>query len=590
VLIGASAWIVVRGLLAREALLEAVPIARGVEAAIGDPVELDRRLDELVSRADTAAALTSDPIWRAAEVLPWAGTNLRVFREVADVIRSAAHDALPPLRRLATDFDPGTFAPRDGRIDPAPFVVAAPLLREVDAALESARSAAHEIDAEGALPQLQQAVEQLTDLVDDASEVVDGLDAAASLLPAMLGSESPRDYLVLSLNNAELRASGGIPGALAVIHVEDGALALGAQEPSSTFGGFDAPVLALTAGELTLYEEFLGRFMQNVTMTPDFARTGELAAEMWRIRHGQQVDGVVAIDPVAVSYLLGSLGPVDVGEGISLDEHGAVEMLLSEAYVRFPDARQTDAFFSDAFEGVFERLRLGPDDDREFLDGLIRGAAEQRLHFWSAHPDEQNKLAPTGLSGAPIEATERSTALGVYFNDATAAKMGYYLRAAIGVASVVCRVDDRPFFEVRLSLTSTAPADAGTTLPPAVTGGGTHGVEPGQTSTNVYVHAPPGTVVYLVAVDGTERAFLSADDTAGTVAGITITIPAGQTSELRVAMLGPAGAPTEVRLTHTPMVAPVQLAVGESMECPAPDGPDGGVEAARGIAVSEEPS
>ena len=59
----------------------------------------------------------------------------------------------------------------------------------------------------------------------DAYGSVDALSRTATLLPAMLGRDGPRDYLIVFQNNAEWRSLGGIVGALAL---QRGVVELGA--------------------------------------------------------------------------------------------------------------------------------------------------------------------------------------------------------------------------------------------------------------------------------------------------------------------------------------------------------------------------
>ena len=61
-------------------------------------------------------------------------------------------------------------------------------------------------------------------------------------------------------------------------------------------------------------------------------RRAALARAMYRRREGVSVDGVLATDPVALSYLLHVTGPVRVPQGRPLSAGNAVSMLLSEAY------------------------------------------------------------------------------------------------------------------------------------------------------------------------------------------------------------------------------------------------------------------
>jgi len=50
--------------------------------------------------------------------------------------------------------------------------------------------------------------------------------------------------------------------------------------------------------------------------------------------------------------------------------------------------------------------------------------------------------------------------IGVYLNDGTAAKVGYYLRTDVIATSTQCRPDGSQEVTVRVTLTSTAPANA----------------------------------------------------------------------------------------------------------------------------------
>ena len=64
-----------------------------------------------------------------------------------------------------------------------------------------------------------------------------------------------------------------------------------------------------------IYGQRPGQWMQNVTQIPDFAQSGALARQFWLQRHGLDVDGVIAIDPVALSYILRATGPVTLPSG-----------------------------------------------------------------------------------------------------------------------------------------------------------------------------------------------------------------------------------------------------------------------------------
>jgi len=564
-------WVSVRALIARDQLLGAVPLAQKVAASAlkGDDAEVKADAAELKSRAANAAALTSDPIWRALEIVPGAGPNLTAFRQSAQMIHSVADGALPPLVRLASTLDIDAFVPKNGQIDLTTVAAAAPALSEARSAVDAAAISAEKIDTAGTIPQISSAVGQITSLIGQSSTILDGLDTAAAVLPPMLGVDGPRNYLLLSLNNAELRASGGIPGAIAVVSADDGRLSLTGSSSASALGDFGTPVLPLTEPEHTLYGEILGQYMQDVNFTPDFARSGEFAQAMWEKRTGQKVDGVVALDPIALGYLLRATGAVDAGNGVTLTSSNAAKMLLSEVYSRFAEPADQDVFFAGVTGKVFSALTSGKVNGRQLVESLAMGAEQGRIHVWSAHPDEQRRLRDTTVSQS-LPPTARATSdFGVYLNDSTGAKMGYYLRARTAIASGLCRADLKPNFQVSVTLKSVAPADAATSLPEYVTGGGNYGVDPGTIGTNVYIYAPKDALAYSVKVDGVEVAFTAAHIDGHSVVAIPLPVTPGASSHVVMQFLGTRSDPTAVSLVKTPMASAMQTSVDDYLDCGA---------------------
>ena len=49
-------------------------------------------------------------------------------------------------------------------------------------------------------------------------------DRALQVLPTMLGRDEPKNWLLVFQNNAEVRATGGLPGAISVVTADDGEL------------------------------------------------------------------------------------------------------------------------------------------------------------------------------------------------------------------------------------------------------------------------------------------------------------------------------------------------------------------------------
>ena len=107
-------------------------------------------------------------------------------------------------------------------------------------------------------------------------------------------------------------------------------------------------MLPLSDADRALYTDKMAMFAADVNLTPDFPTAAALAREMYRQRSGRTVDGVLATDPVALSYLLGAVGPVKVPGGKDLTSRNAVLVLLSETYMRNTVPENQDRYFAAA--------------------------------------------------------------------------------------------------------------------------------------------------------------------------------------------------------------------------------------------------
>lgn len=576
VLLSAAAWVVVRGFTARDELLGALPIAADVRAAVarGDS-DIAPQLAELQRRTESARQATSDPVWRAAEVVPVVGQNFTAFREAAAVIDDVADEALPALGRLAAEVSIASLAPRDGRIDLQPLIAARPLLADATAVLTDANARASTIDTDGTVDQVRTSVERLSGLIDEVTQAVTALNTAAELLPPMLGADGERRYLLLFLNNAELRAAGGIPGAVSTVIASDGAIDLAEQSTAGQLGYFDPPPVAATEEEASIFAIPVDRYLQNVTATPDFQRSAQMAQAMWFERTGERVDGVVRVDVGALRLILGATGPVAVTPDDTLTADNAIPLLLSDVYARFVDPSDQDAFFALAAERVFDAVVDLRVDPAAFVDALGTAVDENRIAAWSADPREQQRLVELGLAGALPESTADAAAIGLYLNDATGSKMSYYLDYSVSVAQAICRNDQRPTTAVSVRLRSDAPADAATSLPPYVTGGGGFGVPPGTTRTNLHLYLPPGENVFDVVVDGRSEGFALNEHDGRVVVSRTVDLDPGQTVTVTIYSNAALPGDRAIAVHATPGIGEPAITLGQPLDCRAARPPSG---------------
>lgn len=522
--------------------LKASSIKHELEAAAGLVSQLKQEIlnSDEESAADTVAVLrqhtvaarqaSEDPLWTLASSLPWVGPNLSAVSEAARSADDVATLGLSPLINVYESLNWDALMPSASGSSLEPLKSAAPSVASAAYTVRASSERLQAIDTSQLLPQVAHPLHDATEELKQATGALDAAADAARLAPGMLGADAPRNYLLMIQNNAEARASGGIPGALAVVTLDHGKLSLGTQSSAGDVG-IMSPNLAVDPQQQQIYSTRLGKYMQDVNLTPDFPTAAATAQAMWARKTGQQVDGVISIDPVVLSYILQATGPVTVtgpelatvkaaGLPSELTGSNVVQTLLSDVYAKIPNPKLQDAYFAGVAKEVFAALSSGKGEAKGLISGITKGTEEGRVLIWSRSSSEQAIISKYPLSGSISGPSISPAEFGVYFNDGTGAKMDYYVKRTVQLIEE-CPADGYEKTTVRVTSTNTAPADAATSLPRYVTGAGVFGVPPGSVQTNVVAYGPVQANVESATIDGQKTPFapyLHADRPVGVIA------------------------------------------------------------------------
>ncbi len=503
----------------RSELDSAAELVPGLERAVSESNTQQVQASVAQLRLHTFAAreASEDPLWKIATALPVLGANFSAVTELARTADDVAVLGVTPLANVFESLDwKGLLTNASGSH-----------LAEVERAAPSVASAAHavkvsseklnQIDETGLLPDIGQPLVEARKQLQRVAGTLDAAADASQLAPALLGSDSRRSYLLIVQNNAESRSSGGIPGAVAVLTADKGKLALESQSSAAAIGVMD-PVLPVDEQQRNIYSARLGKYMQDVNLTPDFPTAGAIAKAMWERKSGQQVDGVISIDPIALSYVLEGTGPVRVSAPelrrvlettllpSELTSKNVVRTLLSDVYAKIDLPAQQDTFYAGVAGEIFSAFSKGQGDASGLLDGVSKGVEEGRILIWSARSGEQSVIGDYPLSGSIVGPSISPAQFGVYFNDGTGAKMDYYVKRTVQLFKE-CPRDGYEQTTVRITSTNTAPADAANSLPAYVTGDGNFGVPPGSVQTNVAAYGPVQANVETAKLDGQKTQF-----------------------------------------------------------------------------------
>lgn len=372
--------------------------------------------------------------WAApARLVPVLGLQARAVQEVtaegADLTSTAAAAA------DETDLDSLQFV--DGRIDlglVADFE--APLQDGADA-LAQAAATVDEVDSPWLVGPLATRVDRFEAEVDRALPDAELAIAGVRVAPALFGGEGERNYFIAFTTPSEMRGLGGFMGNWGQLTAIDG-------DPELVDSG-RIENLNLAAREVPAelhgppdYLARWGRYepehwLQDVTFSPDMPSVSEVAADLYRQASGQEVAGVIVVDPYALAALLTFTGPVQLSDYPEpLTAENAADILLREQYLTFDERAERKDFLDEATRVVFERLTSGDiPGPRQVADVLGPVVEQGRLMVHSFDPEEQALFEEVGLDGTFPEQPEGGDFFSVVTQNSANNKIDMFLHRSI---------------------------------------------------------------------------------------------------------------------------------------------------------------
>jgi hypothetical protein len=180
--------------------------------------------------------------------------------------------------------------------------------------------------------------------------------------------------------------------------------------------------------------------------------------------------------------------------------------------------------------------------------------------------DVQRHLDATQVSGEIDHGSARTPQLGVYLNDATGAKMSYYLRESSSMQPTGCRREVATF-SARAELSYPAKSRPVRGLNAFVTGPGTYGTPKGQQLVLVRIYGPDGGSVSDFTVAGQKTPVDVVDDRGRPVATTVVQLSHGDSVPVTWKVRSGKGQTGTARLTTTPGMTAVPATIRVASAC-----------------------
>lgn len=540
-------WLGFSALTAKSELEQARHSAQQVKEALlaGKSQEATTWADTALAQANAARSATHSMPWNLAAAVPVLGGPLKTGQQISDVVVGLAADVLQPVAKAGIGLSPDQLY-QNGRVNVQLLRQQEPELVKLAADATRLNEQAVAIAPAGFVPLVGKARTQLQDQTAELSSLLHNTALAARIGPSMMGADGPRAYLLAFQTNAEARGTGGLLGGTGVLRFDNGKptvdnLASNAELYDATAATDLGPEFNDVYGSSKPFSD-----IRNSNQSAHFPWAAQIWKSMWEREGGGKVDGVIGLDPVALSYILGAIGDVTTPDGQVVTQSNVVELTESTAYIKFPKNEDQGArklYLQGIANAVVKKMTQHIDAPGKLLDALGRAASERRISVWSAFPEEQRVLEETTLghtipdSSAPLAE--------VVINNFGGNKMDYYLKREIEYAADGCDGDMRnSTVTVRLTNTATEVKS----LPEYVAGSA--GLPPdlpvkvpaGTMVSSVRLIATKGAKLVGLTANGERTAAISKVERGHPAFEVQVVIPPGQSGELVFQLSEPTSA------------------------------------------------
>lgn len=434
---------------------------------------------------------------------------------------------------------------------------------------------------------LADARDQATDVVSPLASSARRLKPLADALPALFGADDDRTYLLALLNPSEQRFSGGAPLTVVPMDVSEGRLTMGEARDTS-----DPDLYRVGRWQKVEGNPFHNGKLRISTSTfaPDWSVSGEELLRGWERRTGQETDGLVVVDVVALADMLRITGPVEAPTYGELNADNFTQKMVGD-YDAFPD-NEARHELNLAIVPVFAERLLAPGQGMEKIESLRASAQGRHFAMWMRDPDVQAAVADVGIAGELSDTDHDYVA--VFNQNTNLSKSDYWQRRTV-TSDVRLREDGSAKVRMTISVFNDSPPYANE-LYGDNRGGSARTRWNGMT---LGVFLPDGAEITSATAAGKEQGTGTFDYYGRPYKLFRLTLPPRETREAVLEYVVPAAAvaPGDGTLTYRLDVTPQGLVTPEALRVTVrfPKGydlgelPDGWASARAGVATYDDP-
>lgn len=413
--------------------------------------EMDKIGDEMLETLDR-------PWWKVISIIPSYGSDVRTAHKMLTTLDTAADKVFKPFVDHIRNNPLGSIKDENG-MNVGLILSYLDFEDTIDPELKAMAEAMSDIE----FKHLDMNLSEYSEKFSALSEALDILGEYKDLIRTLLGNGDDRLYLMIAQNSSEIRASGGFPGSMGIVRIEDGYLTVGSF--SSVLNYLYSPILpesGITEREVELFRHMYASWAHDACYNPHFAKMAHITKVAYDYNNGEYLDGIISLTPDIIQKILQITGEeFTLSDGTELNGDNATSVIQRDLYFKYQGDASTantnndyvDELFAEtasrAMASMFSSISM--ETFPGYIDLFKSGCENNTMMIWFTDESEEQVSIDAGSSGN-LNSDPENPVAGVYFSCPDPGKLGMFFQLDTELSEPVTTADGRQEYEVTVTL------------------------------------------------------------------------------------------------------------------------------------------
>ncbi|KFI68329.1 DUF4012 domain-containing protein [Bifidobacterium magnum] len=415
---------------------------------------------------------------------------------MTSVVNGLANTSVPQFVNVVDSLSSANLQGADGALNLQPILDTQQAMTAANTSLQQQVTTYNNLPG-AHISMISQAYDSGKKQLDTLGTTINQLAATFNMLPQMLNGN--QTYAIIAQTPSELRSSGGLIGSVGELTINNGKIDVGNFHSNGDYLRITHDAAPHTQDEQHYFRDKgplnMSFDIRDIAVFPNTADTAKAMQAVWQKTPwgaNTPLSGVIMADPAFVQNLIGLTGDVHLSNGAVLTGKNTAEYLLNTVYIEYPnDGSMTDMVFEKAATQAISHMFSDMNVNKLMKVGKSLGQMAQERHFtmYSFNENVEKDIQNAGFTATTPDSSTQPE-IGVYMNEQSPSKMGWYLKRNVTITPETCNGNGSRKYRVQYHMTNTATDAEIAQLPWCITG--SIKTQPGWMYEKMLFFAPKG--------------------------------------------------------------------------------------------------